>query len=594
VRPRQRRRRVALAGLLLLLPLLAISVFLASALTHPAHAQPNQAGADDTRMQAAVTAAQWPQQNGIWCGVADIAAIASYQGTPTTQNSVANFLNSDGGRSEWGTPSHDGRVAWGPGFPADISRDGGTDPRSMAAGLTELSNGSYHQLVDYHSAYNATAHLVADLVRTQEPITVFVNAASHSVLVSAVQYYGSDPTNLNNVTRLEVWDSGVGLPGTGIQANQRQWVSLNEWLYGYVYYGATYHANYVGGLALDPDPSVGPYTYDPSQGRNTHLWIGHYVYIHPDAPGEAARGVNPDWAVNQDGALIRGLNGELPNGYAGPSVPMYIPPPPPPPPTPTPTATPRPTFTPHPPRATDPEVDVTPANTAVPTPGSSYGFSLQSVCLGSPCSGAEALSTIALGGASSLGATLLVVVGVITVRRRKRRSAVATGQSQPSSDAVAETGEAPGASAEGALDSGAASATLAAGEVAHGTGVAEQAMDAAVHESVAGADAGPLARLASTSQRLERLAQTGAPAVKTTDATTPSEVDEPGRAVGGNVPPASADVAAVAPATQDFEARGELAPGATDAPSTESANEAGDVVAPEAEHDDRPGESGGS
>lgn len=524
LRPRLRQRRAALLGVLLLLPLVGASFLLVSALTHPAHAQPNQAGADDARMQAAVLSAQWPQRNGVWCGVSDIAAIANYEGTATTQDAVVAYLNSAPAVSAWGTPGHNYNVAYGPGFAADISRDMGTDPRSMAAGLAGMAGGGYHQWVDYHSAYNATAHLIADLVRTQQPITAFVNAASHSVLVSAVRYYGSDPTNLNNVTELEIWDSGSGT-GAGVQPYQDEWVSLNTWLTHFSYYGSPYHANiYDGRHALDPDPSVGPYTYDPSQGRSAHLWIGHYVYIHPDSAGEPARGVSPDWAFNQDGALIRGLNGELPAGYGGPSVPLYIPPPPAPRPQPTATATPLPTKTPPGPRPTEPELVFTPGVSSSPTPtsGSLFGFSLQSVCLGGACGSPEAVSAITLGGASSLGATLLVLVGVVTVRRRKRKrravTAAATKATQP-----------PSAATTGAAEASHVATAEASGEAESAPADTPGLPDATAQEEpdapAVSTETGPLARLARTSERLERLAAETPAAVAAASGAAPSAAE---------------------------------------------------------------------
>jgi hypothetical protein len=188
-------------------------------------------------------------------------------------------------------------------------------------------------------------------------------------------------------------------------------------------------------------------------------------------------------------------------------------------------------------------------------------------------------------------------VGIVTVRRRKRRSTVAAGRSQPSSGAVEETGESPGENADGALEISAASAapdSLEAGEIAHDTSAADQTVDGSA--AGAGADGGPLARLASASQRLERLTQTGAPAVATTDATTPAAVGEAGRAVDVDVPQASADAATAGSQAAEVEVRGELEPGSTDAPSTESsastATEAREVATPEAEHGASSDESG--
>ncbi len=183
---------------------------------------------------------------------------------------------------------------------------------------------------------------------------------------------------------------------------------------------------------LDPDPAVGPYTYDPGSGRNQHLWIGHFVYIRPDASGEATNGVSPDWAFNQNVALIRGYNGEIPAGYAGPSVALYTPPPPPPPtPTPKPTATPTPAPTWTPPRSGDRSDTAlgerdrhavsTPTVVAQQTPAASspLSFSLQQVCIGSNCTPG---APWALGGGFLLAAALLVLAAVFLMRVRRRQA----------------------------------------------------------------------------------------------------------------------------------------------------------------------------
>lgn len=577
---RRRRRRLAGLGLGLLLFSL-VGVFLIGVLTHPAHAQANRYPDNYARMQAAVQAAGWPQQNGIWCGVSDIAAIADYRDPthPVDQYATVSYLNSAAAQSAWGTPLHSSD-AWGPGFSADISRDGGTDPRSMAAGLTALALGGYHQWVDYHSAYNATAHLVADLVRTQEPITVFVNAASHSVLVSAVYYYGSDPTNLDNVASLEVWDSGAG-KHEGVQPNQVQQVSLNSWLWWWGYLGATYHENWVGGRALDPDPAVLPYEYDPTQGRNVHLWVGHYVYIHPDSPADAARSVSPDWAFNQDGALIRGLNGEVPAGYSGPSVAMYIPPPPPPPPppTPTPTNTPIPTRPPAPQReptealdAPTPTIGPAPTLTAgpqpTPTSGSGFGFSLGAICVGSACRNEGGAAMWLLGGASSLSATLLLLAGAVLVRRRIRRLTPSAATDVPPGIETATTSATTAAVTPEANEGAIQGVIQGDTHVADGAAAPGEALDDTSPE-----DTSPLARLAGASERLVGLVETKgamageAQSVSESAPTTPPAVSDATGGAGIAVP-AAHDVASGAAPEAMTEAMPEVAPPAEEPSGT--------------------------
>ena len=273
-------------------------------------------GASTSQTQTAVNAAQWPQQKTDWCGVATVAAVAQFVGKTVTQQNVADYLNSSAGVSEWGTPSF---VGYGPDVKADIARDFGTDPRSIAAGLANATQVNYHQLVDLLNASNATAHLAADLVRAQQPISVIVDHGAHSVLVSGV-YATADPVaNPGSITAVVVWDPGVGVPNAGIQPTQMAVVPIATWLCNSLYWGESYQPNYFGPYAADPDPAVGPYTNDPSHNKFTHLWIGHYVYLRPDATTDPSAGINVDWPFNQDGALIEGFDGSIPTGYTGPT-----------------------------------------------------------------------------------------------------------------------------------------------------------------------------------------------------------------------------------------------------------------------------------
>lgn len=316
--PKTRRSRIALAGVLITL----IVSTLAIRLVYPARALPvttTYSGADDTQVQNAVQAAAWPQQKDNWCGVSTVAAIARYHNATVTQQNVADYLNSQAAVSEWGTPTYSGM---GPSFLADIARDGGTDPRSLAAGLAQEVGQPYHQLVALSSAYDATTHLVADVVRAKEPISVIVHHGLHSVLVSGVYATGDPVANPSSVTALVVWDPGVNSTFGSIQSTQRAVVPINTWLTDLSYWGAPYDANYFGSVPFDPDPAVGAYTYDPTKDDNAHLWITHYVYLRPDASTDLSASVNVDWAFSQSGALIEGFHGELPTGYTGPTVPI--------------------------------------------------------------------------------------------------------------------------------------------------------------------------------------------------------------------------------------------------------------------------------
>lgn len=309
------------------------------------------------------------QQNGNWCGIATIALIANYLGIGVTQDQVAGMITDPSSTSEWGMPPYNAKLAYGPGVTADISRDFGTDPRSIAEGLTLATGWQYHAKVDTAGAWDATKHIVWDLMNTRQPISVFVDHGQHSVVVFGVSATKNPMTYPSSITGIWVWDPGGGKYQVGIQPKQIMEISLSTWLYGITswtnFYGSDYFkypyaSNVWNGLPFDPDPAVGPYTYISS--KYNHLWIGHYVWV--SAWGGA--GLNADWELNQYGALIAGLPGSgfpaTPPGYTGSVVPMpnNIPPPPPPVqvftyaplpkphPKPVPKPTPRPTSTPRP------------------------------------------------------------------------------------------------------------------------------------------------------------------------------------------------------------------------------------------------------
>jgi hypothetical protein len=270
-------------------------------------------GAAPARVYRAVSASAWPQQRDNWCGVATVAAIARFRGYAVSQSQVAAYLDNRASISEWGTPS---RIRWWPGFPADIARDGGTDPRSLAAGLDEAARGSYHQLVDVRGAWNATVHLAADLERAREPISVIVLHGLHSVLVSAVIATGDPATHPGGIVGVQVWDPGVNSASGQIQATLETDVPIGQWLDGWMYWGDPYNQNVIAGVPDDPDPAVGPFAYTPAHGLSRHLWIGNYVYLRPDD----LTTVNADWPYNQDGSLIAGFaHGELPQSPATPT-----------------------------------------------------------------------------------------------------------------------------------------------------------------------------------------------------------------------------------------------------------------------------------
>ncbi len=320
VQPRRKQAYLArrwLAMGLATLALLALAIGVMARLPLPvsaAHLANARYGSNYQQMVNAVKAAQWPQQKSNWCGVASITAIIRYEGIGVTQGSMSSFLDSSAAVSTWGTPSN-APGYYGPGFAADISRDFGTDPRSLAEGLASQTGHPYHQFIDEISAYDATLHLAVDIARSQQPITVFVDHALHSIVISGEEATANPITDPASVTSFEVWDPGY--PNNGIQNAQEVNVSLHDWLTESIYWGEPYSANTIGSITFDPNPAVGPYTNDPSQDEYFSLWVGHYVYIRPDATTDPSASVGPDWAFDQYDALIGGEHGEAPSGYHG-------------------------------------------------------------------------------------------------------------------------------------------------------------------------------------------------------------------------------------------------------------------------------------
>ncbi len=304
--------------------------------TPAATATPNNPYA--LNVSGAASAAAWPQKYSNWCGIATVALVANYLGNPISQSAIYNMLNNQQNESMWGYPLPSSSY-WGPYIAADISGDFGTDPRSLAEGMTLATGRLYHVKVGLSGAWDTTIHIVDDLLASRQPISIIVDHGMHSVIVSGVEATGDPVANPNSITAIHVWDPGGGVNNVGIQPAMEVVVPISQWLSGTIswsgssYFKFPYAANVYQGKALDPDPAVGPYAYVSSQVN--HLWIGHYVYISPLASSDSAN-LSSDWELNQSGTLIAGLPGgtwpNLPDGYTGASVPMPTNPPPPPPP----------------------------------------------------------------------------------------------------------------------------------------------------------------------------------------------------------------------------------------------------------------------
>jgi hypothetical protein len=322
-------------------------------------------------VSGAAAAAGWPQQFSNWCGVATIGLVANYLGSSISQSAILGILNDPSNQSQWSYPPPSSAY-WGPYIPTDISGDFGTDPRSLAKGMTVATGRLYHVKMDANGAWDTTIHIVHDMLTARQPISVFVDHGMHSVIVSGVEATGDPLSDPNSITAIHVWDPGGGVNSVGIQSTQHAVVPIGAWLSGTIAWSGSsylkypYASNIFQGKALDPDPAVGPYAYTAAAGN--HLWIGHNVYISPLASSETV-GLSPDWELNQSGTLIAGLPNaiwpNLPDGYTGSSVPMPTNPPPPPPPVKPPVIAPKTAALP-PPRAT-PAPPATATATALPT-----------------------------------------------------------------------------------------------------------------------------------------------------------------------------------------------------------------------------------
>ncbi|HZC07254.1 MAG TPA: hypothetical protein VE338_16590, partial [Ktedonobacterales bacterium] len=332
------------------------------------------------------------------------------------------------------------------GVTADIAQDFGTDPRSLAYGLTEVTGTQYHAVVDTNGAWDATKWIVHDILTYRQPISVFVDHGQHSVIVSGVEAKSNPLTDPGSITAIHVWDPGSAASNSAIQSSMHEVVPLSVWLGGSTdlgfaqYFKYPYAANQYGAYPFDPDPSVGPYTYVPA--LYNHLWIGHYVYVSPlgyvngaGAPTNVtSTSYVSDWEFNQYGALIAGEASSgwpaTPTGYSGAIVPMPTNPPPPPPPvhvfsakplpkphpkavpkpmpTPLPTATPpraRPSPTPAPPASNE---AILPDTAAVPARCTSITCALAAM---------PPIWALSMFGALLLVA-LLLTVAMFTLRRR--------------------------------------------------------------------------------------------------------------------------------------------------------------------------------
>lgn len=280
-------------------------------------------GANETWVGLA--AAEWPQKNANWCGVANIEVVANYtfqlaggsQNIPFQaggQQRIWNDLNSNAAISRWGYAPAGSK---GSGIKANIASDGGTDPRSIAWGIIyESAAGaqwrwmgpprpgaqppppptfSFHNVIYHNSVNYAVEGIARTLERFGQPLSVTMAHGLHSDVVSGV-YAQYDPLTHypnSNVNAVNAWDPAVGTPSGGYQsAREVTWEdysfnnNTNMW-------GSTYNAN----NGYDPDPAVGIYV--PNAQYPTH-WIGYRTDIEPDTK----LGVTVDFALDENFNVI--------------------------------------------------------------------------------------------------------------------------------------------------------------------------------------------------------------------------------------------------------------------------------------------------
>ncbi len=242
----------------------------------------------------------WPEQKDNWCGVASIQAMNAYayhqqgidsQNNYSTQQAMANLLNSSSAQSPWGT-SYDGG-----GFTADIAADQGSDPRSLAWGIyTASPYGYYYHNYIYpatNGVYAATQSFASDYGSNgvNNPITVTINGGSHSIVVGGVQADRDpsvDPTNAT-IYNIDVWDPWYGANygnydyynDQGVQ----QWQPMSDWETKTKWWGIGYDTS--NGYDPDPDTNPGNYynttsTTSPSGGALSWHWNGQYVTVEQD------------------------------------------------------------------------------------------------------------------------------------------------------------------------------------------------------------------------------------------------------------------------------------------------------------------------
>jgi hypothetical protein len=281
-------------------------------------------GADTTWTMNAIKAI-WPQGRGPFCGIETSLAAVNYDDevhgvamrfrSTSSQNTVA-AANQTSGASQWGYPTPKSAC----GGVTNISRDTGTDPRSIAYMTWNYTpnNTFYHDYIYrwqfanrsapsyYNQVLQATTSMARGLETWHEPLTAQINGGLHSVLVTGVYSYNDPASNYPAQIASVVYRDPMASPTVS-----RFQVSIGTWAAGHfstpygvyslwsLYYGDRYAVGDRKNTS-DPEPAVGIYV--PNASHPVHWDLG-FTWIQRD--NNWANGSwNPDWAFTSTGVRM--------------------------------------------------------------------------------------------------------------------------------------------------------------------------------------------------------------------------------------------------------------------------------------------------
>ncbi|MBA3825667.1 MAG: hypothetical protein H0X24_17435 [Ktedonobacterales bacterium] len=264
------------------------------------------------------------------CGVETAMAITNYAdqvyyGNNThnkftkqsDQNTVDSGNQTTTAESQWGTPMTTSTMSKCGGL-ANISKDTGTDPRTIAYDAYTYTPPGYYfgnviyradLVADHPTAYatqvaEATTMLAQALETSPTgntdalSVSVAINGGLHSVLVTGI-FANNDPAANwpADITGIVYRDPQYAFNSSKFTVDYSSWAQ-----YGLNPYGGSYHYSlwslYYGdsttvgdGLnTSDPEPLVGPYTPNTSQGHPYH-WYHGWNWVQRITPTN-----NPDLA----------------------------------------------------------------------------------------------------------------------------------------------------------------------------------------------------------------------------------------------------------------------------------------------------------